>query len=82
VIVEIQSVIDTESEGDYFGDDEDCGGYEDYVGDDEDVFDSSGCTRYQSQGAACFGLESVYLLHCESSDCVHAIIPHERVLVI
>lgn len=28
---------DTESEGDYVGDDEDCGGYEDYVGDDEEV---------------------------------------------
>jgi hypothetical protein len=28
---------DTESEGDYVGDDEDCGGYDDYAGDDEDV---------------------------------------------
>lgn len=28
---------DTESEGDYVGDDEDCVGYEDYVGDDEEV---------------------------------------------
>lgn len=28
---------DIEFEGDYVGDDEDCGGYEDYVGDDEEV---------------------------------------------